>query len=158
MMDNYVYNSAVCKLCSIQNSAKTTFLYTKHEGLVVAQSKISSRKYCRPQNHQSCAWDNFEHQTYPLQSLRLFKSISQGREITFCSPSAHLICSSRRTSLGMYHLHLFYRGKGGTKSYGDLPVALLGAGLVFLTASLTPSNLGWKGLPNSSLNYCQIKI
>lgn len=116
VMDNYLYDSAAYSLCSIPNLAKFTFLSRKHDGLV-SQSKIPSKEACSPPNHQNCAGNNFEHQTYHLQSIRpFFKSINQGREITFCSPSAHLICSSRRTSLGMHHLHLFYRGNKGSKS------------------------------------------
>jgi len=152
VMDDCVSNSAAHSLCSIQNFAKITFLYTKHDGSV-AQSKMSSREDCRPQKHQSCAGDNFELQTYPLQCLRPLKSVTQGREIMFCSPLAYLMCSSWRPSLEMHHLHLYYRGNRGTKSYGDLPVALPRAGLLFPTATLRPSNLGSKGLPNSSLNY-----
>lgn len=88
---------------------KLTFLYTKY-AVLVARSKISYRENCRPQNHQHCAGNNFEHQTCPLQILRPFESITHGREIMVFSLSAHVICCSQTTSLGMYHLHLFYKG------------------------------------------------
>lgn len=117
-MDNSIHNSAAGNLCSTQDFAKITFLYTKHNGLV-AQSKISSEEDCRPQNNQSCAGANFEHQTFTVRSFKPFKSTTQGKEIMFCSPSAYFTCSSH--SLGalarMHHLCLFYRA---TKSYADL--------------------------------------